>query len=82
MAEVFSEQDDAQRYTLYVCSVLGAIAQIPQNCDRLLEAIALVEEGVHASTSMLLLVACSSKNLRRAWAMQPISVTPSSKLAL
>ncbi|GID06828.1 hypothetical protein [Pseudomonas sp. 008] len=82
MAEVFSEQDDAQRYTLYVYSVLGAIAQIPQNCDRLLEAIALVEEGVLASTSMLLLVVCSSKNLRRAWAMQPISVTPSSKLAL
>lgn len=49
VAEVSPGQDDAQRYELYVCSALYAIAQIPEQCDQLLEAIALVEEGAQAS---------------------------------
>jgi hypothetical protein len=36
VAEVPLGQEDAQRYDLYVCSVLEAIAQTPKNCDRLL----------------------------------------------
>ncbi|MGE8187152.1 hypothetical protein [Pseudomonas sp. NPDC086278] len=51
VAEVSPGQDDAQRYELYVCSTLGAIAQIPQQCDRLLRAITLVEEGAQVSIS-------------------------------
>lgn len=50
VAEVAFGQKDAQRYDLYVCSVLDAIAQIPKHCDRMLEAIASIEEGVQAST--------------------------------
>ncbi|MFZ3280191.1 hypothetical protein [Pseudomonas sp.] len=49
VAEVNSEQKDAQRYQLYVCSVLDAIAQIPEDCDRLLAAISSVEASVQAS---------------------------------
>lgn len=51
VAEVSPGQDDAQRYELYVCSTLGAIAQIPEQCDQLLKAITLVEEGAQVSIS-------------------------------
>lgn len=44
-----SSGEDAQRYELYVCSVLDAIAQIPQDCDRLLGYIASVENGSEQS---------------------------------
>lgn len=46
VAEVSPGQEDAQRYELYVCSVLSAIAQVPSNCVRLLEAVTSIEEGV------------------------------------
>ncbi|PYB94925.1 hypothetical protein [Pseudomonas sp. R62] len=51
VAEVNSAQKDAKRYQLYVCSVLDAIAQIPEDCDRLLAAISSVESGVQASVT-------------------------------
>ncbi|WP_245145771.1 hypothetical protein [Pseudomonas sp. RGM2987] len=44
-AEVSPGQQDADRYSLYVCSVLSAIAQTPTSCDRMLKSIAAVEEG-------------------------------------
>ncbi|MDD1001714.1 MULTISPECIES: hypothetical protein [Pseudomonas] len=49
IVEVNSDQQDAERYQLYVCSVLDAIAQVPEDCDRLLAAISSVEAGVQAS---------------------------------
>ncbi|WP_242206054.1 MULTISPECIES: hypothetical protein [unclassified Pseudomonas] len=49
IGEVNSDQEDAERYQLYVCSVLDAIAQVPEDCDRLLAAISSVEAGVQAS---------------------------------
>ncbi|MFJ2457768.1 hypothetical protein ACIOVC_04355 [Pseudomonas neuropathica] len=49
IVEVNSDQEDAERYQLYVCSVLDAIAQVPEDCDRLLAAISSVEAGVQPS---------------------------------
>ncbi|WP_339494664.1 hypothetical protein [Pseudomonas sp. RA_105y_Pfl2_P56] len=49
IVEVNTDQEDAERYQLYVCSVLDAIAQVPEDCDRLLAAISSVEVGVQAS---------------------------------
>ena len=46
-----SDQQDAQRYQLYVCSVLDAIAQVPEDCDRLLAAISTVERGAQTSVT-------------------------------
>ena len=40
------------------------------------------KEALAAAAMVLLLASCSSMNLRRAWAMQPASVTLSAKLAL
>ncbi|MGX0891882.1 hypothetical protein AB7M22_003890 [Pseudomonas sp. ADAK2 TE3594] len=51
VAEVSPEQEDAQRYDLYVCSVLGAIAQTPKSCDRLLGFLTSIEEGTEESIS-------------------------------
>jgi hypothetical protein len=49
VAEVSPGQEDAQRYELYVCSVLSAIAQVPSNCVQLLEAVTSIEDGVQVS---------------------------------
>ncbi|MDD0968532.1 MULTISPECIES: hypothetical protein [Pseudomonas] len=48
VAEVLPNQEGAQRYDLYVCSALGAIAQMPEDCDRMLAAISSIEEGLEA----------------------------------
>ena len=40
-----------ERYELYVCSVLGAIAQTSKRCDQLLAYLASVEDGSQESTS-------------------------------
>lgn len=40
-----SSGENAQRYELYICSVLDAIAQIQEDCDQLLDYIASVENG-------------------------------------
>ena len=45
MAEVV-ESDSVKRYSLYVCGVLGAIAQLPIDCDRLIKNIECVENGI------------------------------------
>lgn len=44
-----SSGGNAPRYELYICSVLDAIAQIPQDCDRLLGYIASIENGSEQS---------------------------------
>ncbi len=49
VVEVLPGQEDAQRYELYVCSVLDAIAQVPEDCDRMLAAISSIEAGVETS---------------------------------
>jgi hypothetical protein len=51
MAQVSPGQEGAQRYELYVCSVLDAIAQVPEDCDRLLAAISTVESGAQTSVT-------------------------------
>lgn len=51
IVEVNSDQEDAERYQLYVCSVLDAIAQVPEDCDRLLAAISTVERGAQTSVT-------------------------------
>jgi hypothetical protein len=51
IVEVNSDQEDAARYQLYVCSVLDAIAQVPEDCDRLLAAISTVESGAQTSVT-------------------------------
>jgi hypothetical protein len=51
IVEVNSDQEDAERYQLYVCSVLDAIAQVPEDCDRLLAAISSVESGAQTSVT-------------------------------
>jgi hypothetical protein len=44
-----SSGENAQRYELYICSVLDAIAQIQEDCDQLLNYIASVENGSERS---------------------------------
>ncbi|MGE1091526.1 hypothetical protein [Pseudomonas zeae] len=49
MAQVSPGQEGAQRYELYVCSVLDAVAQTPASCDRLLGYLASVLDGTEQS---------------------------------
>nr|WP_251030475.1 MULTISPECIES: hypothetical protein [Pseudomonas] len=51
VAEVIPGQENMERYELYVCSVLGAIAQTPKRCDQLLAHLSSVEDGSQESTS-------------------------------
>lgn len=51
VAEVTPGQENMERYELYVCSVLGAIAQTSKRCDQLLAYLASVEDGSQESTS-------------------------------
>ncbi|MFC5476368.1 hypothetical protein [Paraherbaspirillum soli] len=39
------DSDDALRYQLYICNVLGAVAQTFEDCDRLLRVIGKIECG-------------------------------------
>ncbi|MFW9078703.1 hypothetical protein ACOI9X_05390 [Pseudomonas sp. P2757] len=48
-AAVLPNQEGGDRYDLYACSVLIAIAQTPASCDRLMKAIASVEAGADTS---------------------------------
>ena len=52
VAEVIPGQENMERYELYICSVLGAIAQTPKRCDQLLTYLASVEEGSQEPTSI------------------------------
>ncbi|ROM71412.1 hypothetical protein BK653_05905 [Pseudomonas brassicacearum] len=52
VAEVTPGQENMERYELYICSVLGAIAQTPKRCDQLLAYLASVEEGSQEPTSI------------------------------
>jgi hypothetical protein len=49
MAQVSPGQEGVQRYELYVCSVLGAIAQYSGACDHLLESLTSVMNGTQLS---------------------------------
>ncbi len=48
-AETLPGQTGAERYDRYVCGVLIAIAQIPESCDRILDAIEAIEEGLEST---------------------------------
>ncbi|WP_192558215.1 hypothetical protein [Pseudomonas allokribbensis] len=48
-AAALPDQADSQRYDLYVCSVLMAIAQIPSSCERIINAISSIEDGIESS---------------------------------
>lgn len=49
LAAMVSSGENAQRYELYICSVLDAIAQTQQGCDRLLHCITSIENGSETS---------------------------------
>ncbi|WP_432216889.1 hypothetical protein ACREYJ_15745 [Pseudomonas kribbensis] len=48
-AETLPGQAGAKRYDRYVCEVLNAIAQTAESCDRILDAIESIEEGLETT---------------------------------
>ena len=48
-AALVSSGENTERYELYICTVLNAIAQTQENCDRLLDCITSIEDGSETS---------------------------------
>ncbi|TBN31342.1 hypothetical protein [Pseudomonas sp. BGI-2] len=48
-AALVSSGENAERYELYICTVLNAIAQTQEDCDRLLDCITSIEDGSQSS---------------------------------
>ncbi|MET0774900.1 MAG: hypothetical protein ABWZ65_05325 [Pseudomonas mandelii] len=48
-AALVSSGENAERYELYICTVLNAIAQTQGDCDRLLDCITSIEDGSESS---------------------------------
>ncbi|KAB0508548.1 MULTISPECIES: hypothetical protein [Pseudomonas] len=48
-AALVSSGENTERYELYICTVLNAIAQTQEDCDRLLGCITSIEDGSETS---------------------------------